>query len=136
MSDFEFEKNDGTKRTVTSKLKMLNFPVPAVLNFPTFCDQITHIEIVEQTETYLKVKTKTIAKNFPLTESFQIHQTYELTDLPNGECHVKIYGDIKWVESVNYIAKSAIQSSVANSIKAAARVYVKELSEYDAEVSF
>ena len=73
-SDFVVENIDEKNRIVTAKLKMLNFPIPEWLNFPKSCDQTTEIVVVEQTSNYIKVRTTTEAKNFPLTESFKIHQ--------------------------------------------------------------
>jgi len=136
MSHFVAKIVDEKNRIATAKLKMLNFPIPEFLNFPQFCDQTTKIMVVEQTSTYIKVRTNTKAKHFPLTESFEINQVFEITDLENGKGHVKIYGDIEWKESVMFVAKTAIQSSVAKSIKDAAHIYVKGLTNYESEVTF
>ena len=62
--------------------------------------------------------------------------SFEITDLKNGKGHIKIYGDVEWIESVMFVAKTAIQSSVTKSVKDAARIYVKGLTAYDSEVTF
>merc|ERR1711917_9375 len=128
MSDEVVKNVDEKNRILTAKLKMLNFPKP--------CDQTTEVVIVEQTSSYIKVRTNTKAKGFPFTESFEINQVFEITDLENGKGHIKIYGDVQWIESIMFVVKTAIQSSVAKSIKDAAQIYVKGLTNYESEVTF
>ena len=74
--------------------------------------------------------------NFNPFLAFKKIFSFEITDLENGKGHVKIYGDIEWKESVMFVAKTAIQSSVAKSIKDAAHIYVKGLTNYESEVTF
>ena len=68
--------------------------------------------------------------------SHKISFSFEITDLENGKGHIKIYGDVEWIESIMFVVKTAIQSSVTKSIKDAAQIYVKGLTNYESEVTF
>ena len=53
--------------------------------------------------------------------------------MENGKGHIKIYGDVEWIEPIMFVVKTAIQSSLTKSIKDAAQVYVKGLTNYESE---